>query len=132
MFLLFITTMFASGGDLKSQNRHGQEPCGAESDLHWLGDRGQRSVGCYGCEQGSALATGDGSIREGESCGLLMRSGASGAAVLEPKHRDPRVPSHQTASRLPGMHGTGSLALFCECLAFSDETRELTPLLYPY
>lgn len=33
----------------------------------------------------------------GESCGLLMWSGASGAAVLEPKHRDPQAPSQQAA-----------------------------------
>lgn len=75
MFLLFLTTTFASRGNLKTQNSHRQEPCGAESDLHCLGDRGRWAVGCCVCEQGRGLATGDGSIREGEnsvasSCGV--------------------------------------------------------------
>lgn len=35
--------------------------------------------------------------RRGECCSLLMQRGASGPAVLEPKHRDPKVPSQQAA-----------------------------------
>lgn len=62
-----VPTTFASRGNLKTQNSHGQEPCGAESDLHCLGDRGRWAVGCYICEQGRGLAMGDGSIREGEN-----------------------------------------------------------------
>lgn len=58
----------------------------------------------------------------GECCSLLMQRGASGAAALEPKHRDSRVPSQQAASRLLGLHGTNPLALFSQCLAFFHET----------
>ena len=67
VFLLFLTTTFASRGNLKTQNPPRQEPCGAESDPHWLGDRGRWAVGCCVCEQRRGLATGDGSTRERES-----------------------------------------------------------------
>jgi len=60
-----------------------------------------------------------------------MQSRASGAAALEPKNRDSRLPCEQAASRLPELHGMGPLALLYECLAFSCEMAALACLQYP-